>query len=218
MRKRSIKKDYESFWDNFITKPEEFMQSPIEPFNNPIRVRIAQETEIGNSVLDVGSASCISYPLFKDKKDYVGMDFTLKFLKTAKQNRKELKVVHGDARQLPFVDNSFDSAYCKDVFDHLAPEDYKKVILEMWRVTKKQILLVYGLNSRNNKTEYNIYVQHPEHPEQGVFYASVYDRNEIMAFVSQLPNCDSCKIVDGIQLENSTTFERELIIVKKHEK
>lgn len=209
-----VKKDYESFWDNFITDPANFMQSAIEPFNNPIRVRIAQEAE-GDNVLDVGSATCISYPLFKDKKDYVGIDFTKNFLKTAKIQHKELTVVHGDSRQLPFADESFDSVVCKDVFIHLGPEDYKKVIMEMWRVAKKQILLVFGSPLQSTKTEYNLYVQFPEHPEKGVFYGSNYNREEIINFVSQLPNFGSYKIIEGIQQENSSTFERELVIVKK---
>lgn len=212
-----MKKDYESFWDNFIDDPASFMQSPIEPFNNPIRVRIAQEAEIGDTVLDVGSATCISYPLFKDKKQYVGMDFTKKFLKTAKNQHPELTVVHGDSRQLPFANETFDTVYIKDVLIHLGPEDYKKVITEMWRVTKKQILITCGSPLTNTKTTYTLYVQFPGYPEKGVFYGSNYNEQEMISYISQLTNFESYKIIEGIQQENDTTYQRHLIIAKKHQ-
>lgn len=214
-----MKSDYESFWDNHINDPDNFMQSSMEPFDNPVRVKIAELAENGQSVLDVGSASCISYPLFKGKKQYVGIDFTHKFLETARKQHKDVIVVHGDVRHLPFTDNSFSTAYTKDVLIHLGPGDYKTVLTEMWRVAKNQILVVIGSSLSQTDTDYKIYIQFKDQPECGLFFSNTYNKQEFLGLITNLPNFESYEIVDGIPIENSSDLYardvRQLIIVKR---
>lgn len=209
-----MKKDYELYWDCFID-PETFMQSPIEPFNNPIRVMIAEESKIGSSVLDVGCASCISYPLFEGKKDYVGIDFTLQLLNVAKKKYLHVPLVHGDAKHLPFRDGSFDTVYIKDVLEHVGPDAYKTIISEMWRVAKMQVLIAFFGGIDRPTSEFKIGIQYEGHPELGLYYFNKYSRKDLSDFISQLPNLHNFDIIEKVPLENSTACARTLIIVRK---
>ncbi len=47
----------------------------------------------------------------------------------------------GDARQLPFGDNSFDTVISTDCLEHLAEEDVCQCIAELWRVTRNNLYL-----------------------------------------------------------------------------
>lgn len=213
-----VKQEWEAYWDKYRF-PDQFMRSDGEPFNNPVRVMIAKLAEIGESVLDVGSASCISYPLFEDST-YVGMDFTHNFLKVAKQEHAGIVVVQGYALKLPFKDGAIDSVYIKDVFEHVGPDVYKSIIAEMWRVCKLQIILAfYGYLI--DKTIYKRSWEPDEHNagvppyKGGTYYFNQYGRQDILDCVADLPDVAEHEIVDGVPLELSGFPCRTVVIVRK---
>jgi len=217
-----VKQEWEAYWDNY-RYPNSFMRSDIEPFNNPVRVMVADLSRLGSSVLDVGCASCISYPLFEDVMDYVGVDFTPKLLKVGKKLEPSVMAVHGYALQLPFKDGAFDTAFIKDVLEHLGPEAYKTVIAEMWRVVKLQILLVFyqGLldkttfSQKREPDEHNIGVP----PYKGLtYYFNRYGRQDIIDTITQLPQLNSYNIIENVPREISGDKTRTVVIVKKSKK
>lgn len=215
----TMKQEWEAYWDNYRF-PEHFMQSDIEPFGNPVRKLIAGLAEPHDSVLDVGCASCISYPLFKGRKAYIGTDFTLPFLKVAKKNHSSVIVVGGYALRLPFKDGAFDTVFVKDVLEHLGPNTYKTVIAEMWRVAKRQIILAfYGELAPST-----IYKQTREPDEHnagvppykgGIYYFNFYGKQDIISTITALPDIHTFEIIENVPLENTSAKCRTVVVVRK---
>lgn len=193
------------------------MQGEGEPFNNPVRVLIAEKSF--GTVLDVGCASCISYPLFKE---YVGVDFTLQLLKSGKKKHPNVPVVLGYIQQLPFKNDAFDSSFIKDVLEHLSPDAYKTVIAEMWRVSKMQIILAFYGHLNKPKIEQ---LREPDEHNAGVpaykggiYYFNAYGKQDIVDTISKLPDFGEYEIIEGIQRENSDDKGRVMVIARKIQK
>lgn len=107
----------------------------------PTLLRLAAEA--GETVLDVACASCIDYDYILNLNlplKYAGIDITPKFVEHAKTLHPELDVRVGDARSLPYDDEAFDVAYCKDLLGHFPPDEWKLAVQEMWRVAKKRMM------------------------------------------------------------------------------
>jgi len=56
---------------------------------------------------------------------------------------KNLKVIHSDAHQLPFEDNSFDSCFCNTVLEHV--KDPEQIVKEVRRVLKPEGKLMISI-------------------------------------------------------------------------
>lgn len=204
-------KEWEEYWDKHID-PETFMRSPIEPDYNPIRLLIAEES-VGDSVLDAGCASCISYPLFEGKMEYVGIDKTQKLLDSAKKFNKGVSLVRGKVHNMPFADNSFGTVFIKDVLEHIGPEEYKQVISEIWRIAKYRVLIAL-FGGVHHPTKYKLSSEHGLLPEYGIYYFNSYSREDLSNFISQLPNLGSFKVVENLPLENSSLTPRDFSTLK----
>jgi len=92
-----------------------------------------------NSVLDVASGGCdIGEALSKFRNcRVVSLDMNSRGLKRAERT---VPVV-GDALQLPFADGAFDAVICSLTFHHLANADCVSVLREMWRVTRRIVIV-----------------------------------------------------------------------------
>ena len=187
---------------------KDFMRG-IDPHKQSIRTRIRNEVvSIGKSVLDVGCATCIDYPLYQEIGFcYVGVDLTFKLLQGARKNTPTVPVVRGDAKKLPFKNESFDSSYIKDVMVHLQPDEYIKVLTEMWRVSRKALMIGFFGDSvdTNKKCEYKL---NPINPKVGYSYAhywSTYTKEAIQNILYNLPNFDKLEI-DHVSLEGYENF------------
>ena len=117
----------------------------------------------GGTVMDIGCASCIMYPLLKDKVEhYIGVDIIQKFLDHAKTLYPEIEVKQGSLLDIPFPDNSFDTVFCKSVLLHLDPKDVPQAIHEMMRVASKQTVIGFrvlpGKRETVTKSEEFFYV------------------------------------------------------------
>lgn len=205
----------ESYWDKSDAANEFFMRTVnFNAYDEPVRCRIVQEALACNSksVLDVGCATAIDYPLYKEADiQYVGVDFTHRLLESAKKWEATAPVIHADARSLPFATESIDTVYEKDVFEHLLPEDYKKALNEMWRVSKKQVLLAFfGDTTKHTENSYKIATGADE-----PHYFNRYAKPEVTAEIQKLPNVKQLTI-ENIQLERTQIpHNRSLYIIKK---
>jgi len=105
------------------------------PFNIEL-IRLA-EVKQGDLVLDVGCGSC---PLLNLKTDYeiIGLDYDRDLLKIAKHKNNFSKLIQGDAKHLPFINNSFDAVIAVslplDAFGNMLM--YLDAVREMIRVLK----------------------------------------------------------------------------------
>jgi ubiquinone/menaquinone biosynthesis C-methylase UbiE len=112
-----------------------------------ITMKFAQYSE---RVLDVG---CGWGRELSRIKNAVGIDFTLPFLKTAKNYVKN-DVVLADAHHLPFTSDSFDFVVVSEVIEHLT--DVMKVLDELKRVLKPKGKLL--IQTPNKKLTLSIFI------------------------------------------------------------
>jgi ubiquinone/menaquinone biosynthesis C-methylase UbiE len=86
--------------------------------------------------------------------------------------------VQGDARMLPFPDNSFDLVLSSDMIEHIAPEDRLTVLREMQRVSRRHIILAAPFQSiYNQKAEELINSQFREYTGQDHPFLSEHLQN-----------------------------------------
>ncbi|MGC9106437.1 MAG: class I SAM-dependent methyltransferase [Thermoprotei archaeon] len=102
---------------------------------------------MGEKHLDVGTGSGKLFD-FAKCKTCVGLDISLKFLRYLKRKRPNVLVVRGDARNLPFSDNAFDSVSSLFVIHML--DDPIQAIKEIARVLKPNGRGVIIVMSDNN--------------------------------------------------------------------
>jgi len=94
-----------------------------------------------DKILDQGCGiGQYSFTIYKmGYKNVIGMDFSPKLLKIARENAKKLnykiKFVEGDIRAMPFKNNSFDAIISAGIVEHVPETD--KTIKELSRVLKK---------------------------------------------------------------------------------
>jgi len=181
------RRPYERYWKGVHA---DFLRSKQE-LEHPSRKRIFEEvSKVGDSVLDVGCGSCVDYPRFKKAGiRYTGIDITEKFIKWAKELYPGIDARVGTAYGLPFPDGSYDSAYCKDLLEHLPPDGYKQALNEMWRVTRKLMMIAFYLPTNNRPTEYNLTIMG--------CYEQSYNAQEIANFIMGLKNFNGLKIERG---------------------
>ncbi len=131
-------------------------------------------------VLDISSPFILSY-YFKNKgfetiKTDINPD-EAKYIR-AKEN---LSFKTEDAKNLSFVDNTFDLVYAISVVEHIY-KDYIKAIGEMIRVTKKEgiIYLTFPVSKKHKEEwlDYNIYgLQKKENGR--IFFQYRFDQNDV---------------------------------------
>lgn len=140
---------------------------------------------VGPRVLDVGCASCIMYPLLPGMQ-YVGLDFTKKFLEHAEKLYPEIKVHHGSVLSLPFPSRSFDTVFCKSLLEHIHPDDWPKALSEMLRVASKQLAIGFF---RPPGKEYRWY----QRGGSGELYVT-YKKDDLLKIIEGYPRFQGLKI------------------------
>lgn len=194
-----------------------FMRTDPNQLTAPIRIRTRDEAVLaGNSVLDVGCATCIGYPLYKEKGlYYVGVDITYKFVAFALTYYLDTPVVQGDGKHLPFKNRSFDSVYCKDFLIHLPPEGYQKVLEEMWRVADKKMMIQW-FGSNVDTAKQGWHKKGNEGTDFNVYY-SCYTKAQIMDVIGNLPDFDglTTEQVSWEGLPNEPSYRAFWVIHKK---
>lgn len=67
-----------------------------------------------------------------------------------KDGFRKTEFTRGDVLHLPYKDESFDSIVCMSVLEHM--DDIEKAAFELWRILKKDGLLIVGFPIKNNIT------------------------------------------------------------------
>ena len=112
-------------------------------------------------ILDAGcSYGFISLILAQKKYQVYGIDIDKNRIKTAKiiakHNNLKINYLNESIYHLPFRDNYFDLVICFEVLEHLA--DDKKAVGELFRVTKKNGILIFSLPyPHKNAAQYRYY-------------------------------------------------------------
>lgn len=95
------------------------------------------------TVLDVGCGKGEPMRFINRHKHYftVGVDIFEPYLRECERQRIHNQHILCDIRNLPFRDKSFDVVLCLEVLEHLEREDGGKLLREMERTAKKQVIL-----------------------------------------------------------------------------
>jgi len=137
-----LKHVWESLWNEL---PDDFPREDHAEYE--INKLIANLTT--GSVLDVGCAAGVTYDsmleniLFPTNLAYVGIDFTKRYLISAKEVNPYMPVVNASAFYLPFPNKSFDTVFCKSVLEHQHPDEYFEIVKEMIRVARYRVFIAW---------------------------------------------------------------------------
>jgi len=78
-----------------------------------------------------------------------GSDFSLIMLNKAKTRlNNKVKLIKAPVQKLPFKDNSFDLVFTHGVLMHLKPNQLKKALSELTRVTNKWLILIEEIRDK----------------------------------------------------------------------
>jgi tRNA (uracil-5-)-methyltransferase TRM9 len=86
-----------------------------------------------SKVLDIGCGNGKNM-LYRDDLDMIGLEYSKGLCDICKS--RLLPVVQGDARSLPFQDNTFDAIIMIAVIHHIIPDEHHKVLSEIQRVLR----------------------------------------------------------------------------------
>jgi ubiquinone/menaquinone biosynthesis C-methylase UbiE len=76
--------------------------------------------------------------------EYIGVDYTLKFVKEARKEYPDAKWFWGDIRKLNFGNNAVDLIFVYHVLEHQnGLKDVRKAIKEMCRVAKEKVIIIW---------------------------------------------------------------------------
>jgi SAM-dependent methyltransferase len=91
----------------------------------------------------------------------IGIDIFEPYLEEAKRRKVYHALILGDVRHLPFKDRSFDVAMSLEVLEHLEEDDGERLVAELERVAREQILLTTPVGSyRQQPYDRNPYQEH----------------------------------------------------------
>lgn len=97
------------------------------------------------TLLDIGAGTGSFYGLLPPHVKYVPLDIDRRKLDRLRDTHKGLNGVVASATALPFDDDSFDYSLCTNVAHHLPDADLDLMVVELGRVTRKQLVFVDAL-------------------------------------------------------------------------
>ena len=169
--------------------PDDYMLGAVQRIH-PIRSLMAEEAKIGENVLDVACGQCIGYPFFiMAGLKYVGIDLTKKFIDASREMYPGIKLHEANALNMPFDDASFDTVCCKDLLEHLNPQDVPSVIREMWRVAKLKMMMAFFIPPWDKPSLISI-IDGP----YGPYYQNQYNKQDILTMIENLEDVDEVDI------------------------
>jgi hypothetical protein len=95
----------------------------------------------------------------------VGMDIFEPYLEEARSKGVYYDLISGDVRHLPFEDRSFDAVLCLEVLEHLEKEDGERLLAELERVARKQMII----STPVGKYEQHIYDNNPHQEHKHIW-------------------------------------------------
>ncbi len=114
-------------WDALYSRGNPAWRGPPE---------VAAPFNLGNSVLELGCGNGKTLRALRTAKTIVAIDFSLEAIRLCSNDLefKEVELVLGDVRELPFVAEGFDSVFCVHVLEHLSEVDRLLLMNEIGRV------------------------------------------------------------------------------------
>jgi len=197
-RQRERRENWDKYWDR---KSNQNWLRHKKQINHDIRRIIADKMlNLGcKTAIDVGSATCIDYPLYKNRDiDYTGLDITRKFLARATKLYPDIKTIHGNILKNEINDGMFDGAYCKDLIEHIPPEYYKQAISQIWRMSKKVAMFGFFIPPTSKPDDFVFH-------KKG-YWINHYNKEKLVKFMESLDGFDQLDILDNIGYNNSSLF------------
>lgn len=91
-------------------------------------------------------------------KNLYGIEIFPEAVETSKTSAKNINIIQGSAFDIPFKDSCFDLVFTAGVLIHINPQDIKKIMKEIYRVSNKYIWgyeyyhpTLIGIEYRGNK-------------------------------------------------------------------
>jgi len=95
-----------------------------------------------NNIVEIGAGSGSDViELHNLNFDITYSDFSEIALKKFKDRNPNIKAIKCDVRKLPFSNNSYDFVFSLGLLEHFNDEDRKKAIEEMFRISKRYVLI-----------------------------------------------------------------------------
>lgn len=126
------------FWENHnLIKRRHPSHPVIRAFVEPKIQFIQKNISLAkdSTLLDVGCGNGFFTYYFAKICQVTGLDFSKKMLEINPHH----KLVHGDAENLPFPDESFDITFCSNLLHHL--ENPERTMQEMKRVAREYVII-----------------------------------------------------------------------------
>lgn len=102
-------------------------------------------------ILEVGCNYCRELKYLESFGEIYGLDFNKTMIKNAKSYVPGNFVV-GSASYMPYISSCFEFTYTSGLLSHVSPNEIKKVIKELVRVSQKDILLIEYLGTRSGRS------------------------------------------------------------------
>ena len=140
-------KDNRSYYDAFSAQYEKERYRGYHKFIDDMEAKITIPYCRNRRVLEAGCGTGLVLDRIREHaSEAVGFDLSHGMLKLARN--KDLKVIQGDMRYIPFADESFDTVCSYKVLSHL--QNPTKILGELSRVTKRGGHLVLEFYNRNS--------------------------------------------------------------------
>lgn len=107
-------------------------------------------------ILEVGSNIGLQLNLLQKSgfKNLYGIEINEEAIEISKEMTKNIYIIKGSAFDVPFRDNYFDLVFTSGVLIHIAPEDIKDAINEVYRVSKRYIWGFEYFSEKYTEVEY----------------------------------------------------------------
>ena len=138
------------------------MLRPYAPFTS-LNVVWRSLDKGGQSILDVGCGKGATITAINKSGKFkaTGLDIFEPSLKEAMRRKVYQNLVMGEVEHLPFKDKSFDIVICMEVLEHLEKGDGERLLIELERVTRRQVLLTTPVGKyEQHASEGNIHWEH----------------------------------------------------------
>lgn len=86
--------------------------------------------------------------------DLIGIEPNRYAVKAGRKKTDSITIIEGNGFSIPFIDTYFDLVFTVGVLIHIAPEDLPKIIDEMYRVSRKYILIAEYHSDAETKIQY----------------------------------------------------------------
>jgi ubiquinone/menaquinone biosynthesis C-methylase UbiE len=134
---------FKTFKDNLFDNPYIFdtvrwvLLGSYKPMKRTLKRNMGYQK--GDTILDIGCGTGIFSTLFRQ---YEGFDATKTFIKAAKKKYPKKIFTLGDARELPYKENSFDHVLLLSFIHFLKNEETKNLLNKSGKIARKRVLII----------------------------------------------------------------------------